>query len=123
MPAMSSEIIRVVPSYYIISLFIIGFFLLLLSPLHYVLPSWYNPFVQEKPTEALSSITIFALSSLAVGILPFLVREKILGNKGLNECISKPRKLLLNYFMKKGKFSQSQPEKLSEKQQPRAFQK
>lgn len=82
---MSEEIIRVLPGYYVILSFTTGFFIVLLSPLHLLLPSVFNPFLQEIPSEALSAMALFAITSLIMGIPGVLFRDLIVAKRGVNE--------------------------------------
>lgn len=82
-----SEIIKIIPRYYIICAFVSGFFLLLFSPLHNYLPIWINPFAQEVPTNAATSVGLFAVFSLGVGFPTLFLDNAIVGNSGVNATI------------------------------------
>jgi hypothetical protein len=107
---MSEEVIKDIPSYYIVLLIVMGFLVILLTPLHIPLQPWINPFAQNNPSEALSSIALLLLFSLITGSLGLLVRNSIIGNNGLNAR--------LNY--KKYK-KRKEKEKLQEKLNPQAL--
>jgi hypothetical protein len=81
--AMSEQILRDVPAHNLALLFVNGVLILILSPVHFLLPNWINPFTQPVPSEALGSIALVAIFAFILGIPDFLCEERITGNKCL----------------------------------------
>ena len=81
---LSEAVIKDIPAAYIIILVVNGFLIFVLTPLRILLSPWINPFAQDNPTDALSSIAILLLCSSIIGFPGFLGRNFITGNNGLN---------------------------------------
>jgi hypothetical protein len=91
---MTQELAKDIPRHYIILSVVIGFILMVLSPLRFYLPYWLNPFIVNNASEKLSIIAIILVSSFFVGLPGLFLRNLIIGSGGLNDKLNlfnKPR--------------------------------
>lgn len=87
MSAVASKAIERLPLSLFVFPIVSGLFLLFLSPIRFLLPSWIVEPFTLKLTDILGSFLIIFICSFGLGVLAYLVRPLLMGDGGLNDWI------------------------------------